>query len=102
MSGKIFDDSRYFNVNQYLENSGEVIFVPHRKPLTQTDFPDNIVHTVSIKDRVDLLSSKYYGTPKYGWVISDFNDLLFPDADLQEKEFVILPSLATLRDKILD
>ena len=103
MAGKIFLDSRYATsqVIPVIENGGRVIFVPHRKPLSFFDFPDNIIHTVRRSDRVDSLSSEFYGTPIYGWVISDFNQLLLPDIDLLTKDTIIAPSLITLQTKIL-
>lgn len=105
MANKILQGSRYENITQFIEADGKAIFIPARRPIATTDYADNIVHTVLSKDRVDLISSKYYGTPQYGWVIADFNDLLFPDGDgphsLQSKDTIILPSISTLTDKIL-
>ena len=101
MANKVFEDSRYFNLVQTLENDGRTIFVPPRRPLERRDFPDNIIHTVSDSDRIENLSSRFYGTPIFAWIIADFNDLFFPDVDLQELDTIILPSLITLETQIL-
>lgn len=101
MAGKVFRYSRYTLSTVVSENEGRLLFVPHRKPLTKTDYPDNIIHTVRASDRIDALSSNYYGEPRYGWVISDFNNFLFPDEDLHEVTTIILPSLITLQTQIL-
>ena len=102
MAGKVLIDSRYARSLQIRENDGKLIFIPHRRPLVRRDYPDNIVHPVSATDRIDLISTRYYGTPKYGWVIADFNDLIFPDEDLLNLQTVILPSLVTLKTEILN
>ncbi len=101
MANKIFENSRYAGLVQTLENNGRTIFVPRRRPLERRDFQDNIIHTVMDSDRVDSISSLYYGTPIFAWIISDFNDLLFPDVDLKELDTIILPSLITLQTRIL-
>lgn len=98
MASKIFRGSRYEKSTPILENGGELIFVPHRKPITEKFFFDNIIHTVVNSDTVDSISFKYYGTEIYGWVIADFNNLLFPDDEIKNFKTVILPSPSKLLD----
>ena len=40
--------------------------------------------------RVDLISSRYYGTPKYWWVICQANNILDPHSELLEGEFIYM------------
>lgn len=101
MASKIFIDSRYANATPILENGGELIFVPPRRPIAEKDFFDNIVHTVLDSDTVDGISYLYYGSELFGWVIADFNNLLFPDDDLHRLKTVILPSAERLFTDIL-
>ena len=101
MAGKIRRDSRYNNLTQVVENNGALIFVPPRRPLVKKNYSDNITHTVMSTDTVDYISYIYYGSEIYGWVIADFNSLLFPDRDLQNLETVVVPSKTTLFTEIL-
>jgi hypothetical protein len=105
MAGKITVNSRYANVDKLFENNGDIIFVAPRRPIPNKDYADNIIHTVKSVDRLDLLSSEFYGTPQYGWIIADFNNLLFPDgtgeASLLDQERILIPSLQTIEEKIL-
>lgn len=101
MANKIFDNSRFFETIPILENDGKLIFISHYQPLKIINFPDNIIHTVRNMDRVESISSLYYGIPDFGWIISDFNNFLFSDEDLHKVETIILPSKATLETLIL-
>lgn len=101
MAGKLFIGTRYGNSQIIQENGGELLFVTPRKPLTNKAFFDNIVHTVKASDRIDSISSFYYGVPGYGWVIADFNNFLFPDEDLHNFKTILLPSASRLFDEIL-
>lgn len=105
MAGKVRPNSRYADSEIIVESGGDVVFVAPRRPLPTTDFLDNIVRTVRNNDRVELLSSEYYGTPEYGWIIADFNNLMFPDGPGQNSILgetkIILPSLQTIEEKIV-
>jgi hypothetical protein len=69
-------DSRYAGCVLYVDGSEE--FVGGRERIDTTPEPDDVFHTVSQGDRVDLLAYRYLGQADLWWVICDYNDIFFP------------------------
>lgn len=54
--------------------------------------PDDIRYTVDLNDRIDRLSSRFYGTPDLWWIIALANELRLLPNDLSEGATLRIPS----------
>lgn len=56
-----------------------------------------VAHTIKDYDTLDLLALTYYGRPDLYWIIADFNKILDPFINLQEKFTTIkIPTLTNI------
>jgi hypothetical protein len=69
-------DSRYAGCILYVDSADE--FLGRRERIDTTPEPEDVFHTVSECDRVDLLAYRYLGRADLWWVICDYNDVFFP------------------------
>lgn len=62
---------------------------------------DDIVHIIEDTDRIDLLSNRYYGTPRLGWVIMRANNLQLIPRDLKLRKELLIPTRRRVFTEIL-
>ena len=62
---------------------------------------DEIFHFVQGGDRIDLLSYRYYGTPKLWWAIAWANDIEKIPTDINEGDVLVIPSSDYIQNTLL-
>lgn len=72
----------------------------YRNRIKHLPSPNDIYHTVTYADRIDILAFNYYKNSKYWWVIADVNDLLNP-LDLEVGQSLIIPDINIIKAYIL-
>jgi len=70
-------------------------------PLSNIEIPKNVedvYHEITIldKDRLDLISYKYYGVEEYWWIIALANDIFDPFSDLDPGDYIRIPDQNTV------
>lgn len=63
--------------------------------------PDDILHTVSAEERIDLLAYDFYGDPGFWWVIALANEMELLPFDLTAGATIRIPSPAWVRQRFL-
>ncbi len=71
--------SRYQTVPTAVFTGGRGERIVYTLPRLTPDAPSIQIHTVAQGDRLDLISSAYYGDPEQFWRICDGNNALRPD-----------------------
>ena len=63
--------------------------------------PTDFRHTVGVNEanRLDILSTKFYGTPELGWVIARVNNLVDPMEGFAVRQEIRIPSKDRLASK---
>ena len=58
----------------------------------------DIIYTVSkkTKNRLDIISTMYYKTPQYWWIIAIANDIIDPLTELKEGTTIRIPPLLSI------
>lgn len=105
----IFASSRYqFSVGARNEDD-DILYLSTPDPFPYQNLPDNIPHIVKVGDTIFALAAKYYAEEPRGagyyWAIGDFQPEPIchdPTLQLPEGSVVIVPSLLTLRSRILN
>jgi hypothetical protein len=72
-----------------------------RQPIDTSPRFDDLLHTVTDRDRIALLAHTYLGDPKLWWIICDNNDIFFP-LELTPGTPLRIPSLEYVNMHILD
>lgn len=54
--------------------------------------PDDIEYVIGEYDRIDLLSQKFYGTPRLWWVIAVVNNIYNISTEFHPKRKIRIPS----------
>ena len=69
------NSSRYINLDLVQYDDKTMLNVPNKINITPSvSNPDNtVVITGRLVDRLDLVSLQYYGTPKYWWILANYN-----------------------------
>ena len=91
-------DSRYAECILYVDGSDE--FMGARQRIETAPQPDDIFHTVTDGDRIDLIAYHYLGSFELWWIICDYNDIFFP-LGLLPGATLRIPSLEQLEMHIL-
>jgi len=61
----------------------------------------DIIHVISMGDRIDSIANKYYGDQKLWWVIAHANNINVLPCELIVGERIIVPDPRSLRRGIL-
>ena len=69
------NSSRYINLDLVKYDDRVMLNVPDKLTITPSpNAPDNtVVITGRLVNRLDLVSLKFYGTPKYWWILANYN-----------------------------
>jgi len=87
-----FNGSRYLNVKEYAVTDPEGRTVTAKRSRPTLELNGSFRYTVKQGDRLDLLSNKFYHTPRKWWLISDANpDIMYPDELLAPGRILIIP-----------
>lgn len=84
------------------------LYLSEAVPYAYRDLPDNIQHNVKEGDTLFNLAGRYYvGMPRpagFWWAIAQFqpDPILDPTVKLSPGSVVVVPSLATLQNEILN
>lgn len=78
---------------------GEVMFWGPTNPPAIDPAPDDIAHTVTVSDRLDLIAARRLGDPQLGWVIMTRNNLRLAPNDLVPGMTIYLPTRASLKSR---
>ncbi len=54
--------------------------------------PDDIIYTVDLNDRIDLIAERFYSSPDLWWIIALANELRLLPNDLNGREKLRIPS----------
>lgn len=73
----------------------DIMDLPRYRPRS-----DDIQHSVTDGDRIDLLSQFYYQDPSLGWLILWANDLEIAPLDLKVGMTLIIPSPQYVRSRL--
>lgn len=92
-------DSRYATSVLYVDGSEE--FLGTRERIDTSPRPDDVFHTVTESDRIDLIAYRYLGSAELWWIICDYNDIFFP-LQLEIGRVLRLPSIEQVEMRILD
>lgn len=92
-------DSRYATCVLYVDGSEE--FLGTRERIDAAPRPDDVFHTVTESDRIDLIAYRYLESAELWWIICDYNDIFFP-LDLEVGRVLRLPSIEQVEMRILD
>jgi nucleoid-associated protein YgaU len=68
--------SRYEGSVLYVDGGEE--FIGARSRIETAPEPDDVFHTVTEGDRIDLIAYRYLGSAELWWIICDYNDISFP------------------------
>lgn len=79
---------------------GYTFFAPTEMPFIDPA-ADDIQHTVTSSDRIDLLANTYYGTPDLWWVIARANGIRLLPRDLKLNARLLIPSRIRVFTKII-
>lgn len=98
--------SRYSNSNIILDDnllrSRLTEYLTDPKPIDFIDRDDNIRYQVQIKDRLDNISTHFYGDPKLWWVIAAFQQIpIMNPLVLEPGRILIIPSFSYISSEIL-
>ena len=88
-----FKGSRYLNVQEYAvaDPQGRTATVKRARPTP--DLSGSFQYTVKEGDRPDLLSNRFYQTPRKWWLICDANpDVMYPDELLTPGRVLFIPA----------
>ena len=95
---------QYYDRYQFFENDGNFLIVPGVEiPIKGTD---KYIQYKRGKDRMDMLSQEYYGSPTFGWLIMLANPLagsiefLIPDNFYIRIPFPLLDSLQDYKNGV--
>ena len=105
-------NSRHLFTTAQKRDGDERVFLSDRTPFRFLDLPDNRVHTVGSGDTLPRLAAKYFAPlgnlPEISaatlwWVIADFQPIPIHDPTIQlvSGEQLIIPSVRTVRERIL-
>ena len=89
-------------------DDAERLFLSEAVPYAYRDLPDNIQHSVKEGDTLFNLAGRYYASMPRGagfwWAIAQFqpNPIIDPTVRLTPGSVVVVPSLATLQNEILN
>lgn len=91
--------SRYCNLRTIQGDDGKIYHESWYQKVVDYSANDNY-HTVTIDDenRLDIIANKYYGTPRYWWVIAIANYILDP-FDVPRNSYLRIPPLTSLYNK---
>lgn len=82
---------------------GDVVFFGPTNPPDVPPHPEDIEHTVTTSDRIDLLASRRLGDHQLGWVIMARNNMRLMPNDLVPGMKIYIPTRESLRTRgILD
>lgn len=85
--------------NALLYRIGDAVFWgPTAPPEIAPDITD-IVHTVTVSDRIDLLASRQLGDPQLGWIIQERNGLRLMPNDLVPGMTIYIPTRESLKSR---
>lgn len=99
----MFEGSRYRNVYAYEEEyKGKVVTAFHIRRLPKVDLRNSLKHTWIQGDRLDNLSTRYYGDPQYWWFILDANPRYMEEHEIQNGDILLIPPYSELRRVIED
>lgn len=66
--------SRYEEVRQKTNDKGKLVYTSVTLPYIEPR-EDDIYVVTNVTDRLDMLSYKYYQTPRYWWVLAMVNNI---------------------------
>lgn len=99
----MFEGSRYLNVYSYEEiYKGKTVTAFHIRRLLPIDTRNSFKHTWIEDDRLDNLSTRYYGDPQYWWFILDANPRYMEEHEIQNGDSLIIPTYTELRRVTVD
>lgn len=101
--------SRYrFSLGFNDDASPPRFFLSEAEPYAYRDLADSVQHVVKTGDTLFNIAGRYYGSmPRpaaFWWAIANFqpNPILDPTITLTEGSVIVVPSLATLQNEILN
>lgn len=97
LSPRIYkNNSRYKNLRRLEGEEGKLYHENWIKKYVDESAEDQFM-TVTLDDenRLDIISNKYYGTPRYWWVIALANEIIDP-FDIPIGTYLRIPSLISL------
>lgn len=97
LSPRIYNNnSRYKNLRRLEGEKGKLYHENWIKKYIDESSEDQFM-TVSLDDenRLDIISNRYYGTPRYWWVIALANEIIDP-FDIPIGMYLRIPSLISL------
>lgn len=86
----IFEGSRYEGARVYVYD--DRYYVGSREILKYKEFSDNIIHTTSEHERLDMIAYKYWKRADWWHIICDWNDIFNPFEPLPPSTILKLPS----------
>jgi hypothetical protein len=86
----ILEGSRYEGAKVY--KNEDKYYIGYRKILQYKDYSDNIIHTVSENERLDIIAYKYWKNQEWWYIICDWNDIFNPTEPLVAGTILKLPS----------
>jgi len=99
MTIRLRETSRLRNAKLYTIGGVECWGMPEYPAVDPS--PDDIFYTVARKDRIDLLSYRFYNSAELWWVIALANDFRLLPNDLQENMRLRVPSPSRVYTVIL-
>jgi hypothetical protein len=106
-------NSRYFTCRGKFDEDG-TIFLAERDPLDKGEILDGTETTHVVTQGEDLwgIASLYWSTGDEGpedtypedwwWILADLNDIMDGTLDLEPGRVIYVPSLRTVREKVLN
>lgn len=65
--------------------------------------PSDIIYYVEniYANRIDLISTIFYGDPRYWWVIAQYNDIIDPHSEISPGRKLVIPTKTRVFSSIL-